>query len=292
MANTIKINNRVIQRQIETYKTKSEISEALFLLREYLNESTHKWLSHFLYTNGATQAKISTICERSGVPRSTFYAIVKPEIEEFFLEPLIKKIAAPKKLDHSRTKKVRASEFKILQPLNKIKYLIAKFCQAERQGIAEIRDELFSIPGLEPGLETGVESNREIPCETSDEESKSDDQKKAFREKPLEIPSNIFNTPENISKSAPRKIKIKTEIKNYLENFPVFRDFMTWSDFKRYEISRTIQLAIIKTKSDIEETSIQFAIKNAVARLMAEYKNKPLSEFLKLLYTFRIQCTK
>jgi len=286
VANTIKINNRVIQKQIETYKSKSEISEALFLLREYLNESTHKWLSHFLHTNGATQAKISTICDLSGVPRSTFYAIVKPEIENFFLEPLIKKLAAPKKLDHSRSKKVRASEFKILQPLKKIKYLIAKFCQAERLEIAEIRDELFFIPGLDHGPNHGPESNPESPCQTAPEDEKSCKQKKAFRENPLEKHNNIFNSPENISKSAPRKIKIKTEIKNYLENFPVFRDFTTWSDSKRYDIARTLQLAVIKTKTDIQETSIQFVIKNAVARLMAEYQDKPLSEFLKLLYTF------
>lgn len=286
MAN-ININNRILQNQIKSYPIKSEISEALFRLREFLDVSAYKWLSHFKYTDhGVTQAKISTICDLSGISESTFYKVVKPQIDSFFDEPLILKRRAPRKYSHDKTKKVRSSEFKILQPLNKIIYLVNKKLQDLENEDKLFNETLFSTPGVDYPVDYTVESNPEIPCQTSAEELKTDDQKKSFRKNLLEIPSNIFNTHENISKSAPRKIKIKTEIKNYLENFPVFRDFITWSDFKRYEISRTLQLAIIKTKSDIEETSIQFAIKNAVARLMAEYQDKPLNEFLRLLYTF------
>lgn len=286
MANTI-INNRVIQNQIKPYKTKSEISEALFMLREYVSVSTYKWLSHFKYTDhGITQAKIVTICELSDVPESTFYKIVKPEIEKLFGEPLIKKLVAPRKMDHSRTKKVRASEFKVLQPLNKIKYLINQFVQAEKRSLQAFTEELFFIPGVEYPVEYTVESNPEIPCQTSSDDDEISKQNKSIRENHLEKHNNIFNSPQNIPNTASRKIKIKTEIKNYLENFPVFRDFTTWSEFKRYEIARTIQLAVIKTKTDIQEKKSQFMIKNAIARLMAEYQDKPLNEFLRLLYTF------
>jgi hypothetical protein len=61
---------------------------------------------------------------------------------------------------------------------------------------------------------------------------------------------------------------------------------MSWSESKRYEIAKTIQFAIIKTDTDIQDPKPQYMIKDAIKRFMSEYADKPKSEFLPLLYTF------
>ena len=283
-----KINNRIKQKQLESYSTRNEITETLYLLRPLLSPIAYKWMSYFENTLGSTQAKITTICEKTGVAVSTFYNTVKPELDALFQEPIIKIKKADPKLDHSRTKKVRASEFKILQPLHKIKYLIRQFKKA--QEIAEKKDsedfmkELFSIPGIDNGIINGIESNSVIPCQTSAESENNNMQVTSFRENLLEKSFNKLNTQQNFIEKSFGKIKIKKDIKNYLNTFPLFRDFHAWSELKRYEIAKTLQLAIIKTKTDIQDIKNQFTIKNAIRSFNENYQNKPKNEFLKLLY--------
>src|SRR4051812_39142112 len=106
-----KQSNRVIQRMHATYKKKSDISEALHLIRPYINESTYKFLSHFLHTNGTgvTQMKIAEWCKKVGVSLGSYNKTIKPEIETTFSQSLIIKTLAPMKYDAKRKKKVKSS---------------------------------------------------------------------------------------------------------------------------------------------------------------------------------------
>ena len=132
--------NRQIQTILKTYKTKNEIFEALCELRPHINESTYKFLCYFLKTDhGVTQAKIIVICKKVGISLATFYKVVKREIDTLFGESIVEIRKAPKKLDHSRSKRVQASAFKILLPLKKIKYLVKKFIKAQEKRASGIQ---------------------------------------------------------------------------------------------------------------------------------------------------------
>jgi hypothetical protein len=278
VANIKDTHNRKIQHSYNSYKNASQIKEALKLIRPYINVSTYKYLSHFVHTKyGVTQAKIKTICELSGISTGSYFSIVKKEIETMFAEPLIKREIAPRKYAHDRSKKVRASEFKILHSLEKIKELVEKKDNETFNHDNEFDNE----------VECEIESPEEIPCESKVEEDISESHKKSFKKYLLKRPcTNKLNITNNFIDKNLGKIKIKTSVKNYLNTFPLFRDFHAWTEFKRYEIAKTIQFAIIKTKTDIEEIKPQQMIRKAINRLLAEYQDKPLNEFLKLLYTF------
>jgi hypothetical protein len=280
------INNRQIQKALQTYETKHGIVEALFRVRDIFSDSTNKFLSYFKNTNGVTQAKISTICEKVGISRSTYHNIVKPEIEELMGEPIIVRKKARTKLDHSRTKRVRASEYKIFIPLEKINFLADRFEKKEIAELQAFREEISAIDESESESLRESESNREIPSESKADEDFSRDEINSFRENLSEKDFNKLNINSLFVVKNFGKIKIKNAVKNYLNTFPLFRDFMSWTESKRYEIAKTIQLAIIKTKTDIQEKKPQYMIKNAIARFMSEYAEKPKSEFLRLLYTF------
>src|SRR4051794_38055434 len=94
-----KPTNRTIQRTHSTYKNKSQISEALHLIKPYVSQSTYKYLSHFLYTEGtgATQSKVTTICKKTGTSTSTYSDTINPEIQSTFAESLIIAIPQTKK---------------------------------------------------------------------------------------------------------------------------------------------------------------------------------------------------
>lgn len=272
------LNNRQTQKLLETYKTKSEIDEALFLFKKIYSPAAYKILKFILHTNGVTQAKYSTIAEAVGISESYLHRKIKKEINQALGEEILD-IKETQKLDHSKSKKVRGSFYKIIAPLNKIKYLI------DREN-KKYEAELLSVSSVDSSVNSSVESESEIPCPSKTEDQKSDSQGISFKKNLLEKSFNKLNINNLFVVKNFGKIKIKSEVKNYLNTFPLFRDFMSWSESKRYEIAKTIQLAIIKTETDIEEKKPQYMIKNAIARFMSEYAYKPKNEFLRLLYTF------
>ena len=71
-----------------------------------------------------------------------------------------------------------------------------------------------------------------------------------------------------------------------MDSFPLFRDFSNWSQAKKYEVARTLQLAIVKHDADLQETKIQYMIKDAIAAFSEKYLKKPQDEFLRLFYTY------
>ena len=285
-------NNRHIQNLLGFYKLKSEISEALSELKKVFSPATIDFLTQFTFTdNGVTQMKITEILERRGISASTYSKTIKPEIEALLGEPIVE-TRETQKNDRSRTKKVRGSAYKILIPLRKIKYLVKKYLkQKHDQEIAELqafRADLLAIPGddIENDIKNDIESDAEKPRQDSAEIDFSNGQNKSFRENLSEKDINKLNITDLFIVKNFGKIKITNTVKNYLNTFSLFRDFMSWTESKRYEIAKTIQLAIIKTKTDIEEPKPQIMIKRAISRFMSEYADKPKSEFLRLLYTF------
>jgi hypothetical protein len=284
-----KINNRTKQNEYNTYKNENEITEAIYHLNRFdVPVSVIKILEAFrkVGNQGATQASVKTLYEMADVSKTSFYETVKPFLDTFFGERLIKIFPADRKWSRDGKTKVRSSEYKVLQPLKKIIYLVNKKLKELEQKRKTNRESLFHIPGPEVGPEDGPEEEVPSPCESMSEDGFSTEQYKSFRKNLSEKDSNKLNITNNFIDKNLGKIKIKTSIKNYLNEFPLFRDFHAWTESKRYEIAKTIQLAIIKTKTDIEEVSVQFGIKNAIKRLLAEYQDKPLNEFLRLLYTF------
>ena len=71
-----------------------------------------------------------------------------------------------------------------------------------------------------------------------------------------------------------------------MNSFPLFRDFSNWSQAKIYEVSRTLQLAIVKHGADLQETRIQYMIKDAIKSFSEKYLKKPQDDFLRLFYTY------
>jgi hypothetical protein len=278
-------NNRQIQKSLETYKTKSEIDEALFLLKQKYSPVAYKIFKFILHTKGVTQAKISAICEAVGISESYFHRVVKHEINERLGEEILKMIPT-QKLDRTRSKKVRGSFYKILAPLNKIKYLFNESEKKETSELQAFLDDLSAVPGVESSDESSVESDSEIPSESKTEDEKSDSHLKSFRENLSEKDlKTLIKDDQNFKISFP-KIGIKKEIKKYMDSFPLFRDFSNWSQAKKYEVARTLQLAIVKHDADLQETKIQYMIKNAIAAFSEKYLKKPQDEFLRLFYTY------
>jgi hypothetical protein len=205
---TKKQSNRAIQRNHVTYKKKSEISEALHLIRPYVNESTYKFLSHFLHTNGtgATQIKITEWCKKAGVSSGSYSKTIKPEIENTFSQSLIIKTAAPMKYDKKRKKKVRASEFKSLLPISVLKHEIRlKESLEEQQELENFTSqiELEYTPlveseiihgDIESDIESDIEYNRENHWESKDESAFQQQQNNSFRENRLDNIYNLYNT--------------------------------------------------------------------------------------------------
>ena len=282
---TALLNNRHVQKSFETYKTKSEIDEALYLFKKIYSPTAYKILKFILHTKGVTQAKISTMCEAIGISESYFHRVTKHEINETLGEKILKMIPT-QKLDQTKSKKVRGSFYKILLPLNKIKYLFNKMEEKEKAEHEAFMEELSSIPGVDSSVDSSVEYEDENPCESNVEDQKSESQVKSITKNLLEKDLNKLIINKNFITKNFGKIKIKNTIKNYLNTFQLFRDFANWTESKRYEIAKTIQFAIIKTETDIQEDKPQYMIKGAITRFMSEYADKPKSEFLPLLYTF------
>jgi hypothetical protein len=263
-AETKKQSNRSIQREQATYKKKSEISEALNLIRPFINVSTFKFLSHFLHTNGtgATQAKIKTICEKAEISTGIYSKIVKPEIEGVFSQPLVIKSAGEKKDKLGR--KNKGSEYKSLMPLSVIKHLV-------RQKQAEINeketaifwnqitienDDIFDesdTTGDTTGDITGdITSNEKIPCESKGEDGFSHQQnsslEKTFR-KDLKIINNnqLIKETNSAIKSPVKKFGIKKEIQALLKN----NDLAEMTEEQKYQCGNRIQIFLSKYSLDL-----------------------------------------
>lgn len=277
---TIAPKNLTIQNQLKTYESRNHIIEALFVLRPYLNVATMNFLSYFKNTDGVTQASILKICKKIGISKTTFYNTVLPELNTFFDEPIMITVKAPPKLDRSRSKRVRASMFKILIPLNKIKYLIEKKIETDKQKLSAFRESLFAIPGNKAGYESDAEKPRQDSSETTFSARKNN----TVRELHKDLKTNLIKAPGKII--AAKKYKIKTGVKNFLNTFPIFQDFKTWSEAKRYQVANVLQCAIINTGADIETPKTSHMIKGAISRFAEKYLNKPQDEFNRLLYTF------
>lgn len=277
-------NNRQIQKTLETYKTKSEIDEALFLFKKHFSPIAYKVLKFILHTYGVTQADIKKICEAVDVSESYFHRVIKHEINEKLGEKIIRMIPT-QKLDQTKTKKVRGCFYKVLLPLNKIKYLINKLEQRKETELQAFLEDLHFIPGVESSVDSSVKPEDKKPCESKAEDGQSESHLRSINKNLLEKDFNKLTITNFITKNF-GKIKIKSEVKNYLNTFPLFRDFSAWTESKRYEIAKTIQFAIIKTETNIEEPKSQIMIKRAISRFMSEYADKPKNEFFRLLYTF------
>ena len=84
------LNNRQKQRELETYKTKNEMSEAIFYLNKInFSPATREYINYILKTRGVTQAKVIKICKEIGFSTSTYSTTIKPEIETLLGEPII-----------------------------------------------------------------------------------------------------------------------------------------------------------------------------------------------------------
>ena len=237
-----KQSNRAEQRKHATYKSKSQISEAIYLIRPYINESTYKFLSHFLHTDGTgvTQIKISEWCKKVGVSLGNYHKTIKPEIENTFSQSLILKIKAPMKYDKKRKKKVKSSEFKSLMPLSIIKSLIElkkwqEVHELEEQLLDQIDDRFIEIPlyehaqneivsEIEGEIEGEIESIPSIPCESKNEApfseqqrstSRQDHQEKSVKKKEKEKESILED--DFFSSSSKQKYFFKKETKAILE---------------------------------------------------------------------------
>lgn len=269
-------NNFYLQEQLNTYKTASEIEQAIELLKEIdFAPSTIKFLETFRSTLGATHRKIETLWKKAGISKTTYYDRVLPELREKLGENLIAFITAPMKKAQNRKKLVQSSKFKVLAPLLKIKQLVSNYLEKQAQDLRDALAQAFSGTEIEP--ESGTTTQAETPSESKAEETFSNEQ--ISLEKDL---SKDLNKLFNITGG---KFKIKKAIQNYIFKFPVFRDFALWSKSKQYEIANALQMAVIKTNADIEEPRIKHMIKNAVASCFETYGDKPQNQLVKLIYT-------
>lgn len=281
-----KQSNRAIQRLHATYKKKSEISESLNLIKPYINASTYKFLSHFLHTGGSgvTQAKNNVICEKVGIAERTYYKTVKPEIENTFRQPLIITTEAPMKMDKNRKKRVKASPFKSLMPLEVIKHLVAQKEQDETMELndywteCETIEEPFSEESAVEGavksaVECAVESIEPIPCESKDEDHFQSQQNNSFREKHLE--KSIYNNINRLRTDSfsPKKYRLKKEVKNILN-----RDMLiALNEEQRQEFGNRIQIALKRTEADIKDEEIQNAIFEGCYGFIIKYEKNPMN---------------
>jgi hypothetical protein len=282
-------NNFTYQKTLETYKSKNEIEEALFYLKKLdLSPSSIKFLEFFRPTLGATQAKLETIWTAVGISKTTYYDTVLPDLREKAGGAIVGFLKTMKN-SQKGNKKVKGSEYKILAPLSKIKKLVADYLKKKEEEFRAAAAALFqddaeeaaAACGNDTGDETGNSEKVETPSESKDEEPFSPEQKRSFREDLSKDLKTIFN----ITGGA---YKIKKSIQEYIFKFPIaaFKNFTTWSQSKQYEIANALQLAIIKTKSDIKDTATKFIIKGAIAACFEKYEEKPQKELVKLLYTY------
>lgn len=189
---TKKPTNRAKQSLYQTYNSESEIAEALHLIAPFLTQSANKWLSQFRYTDGTgvTQAAVSTVCELTDVPIGTYCSQVTKQINTTFAEPIMIKKDNPK-MDKTGRKNPKGSCYKILQPLWKLKQLVA-------QKLKEIEQEEneFMAQFIEPSNNTenstaNITPNAQTPCGSKDEQPFLEEQNSSFRKNPLE--KNIYN---------------------------------------------------------------------------------------------------
>lgn len=279
------MNNRIQQKKYDHYKNTNEIIEMLHEIKSHVPPCVYKVLSYFKTTpHGSTQASIKKICQDAKISTSTWDKTVKIFLETEFAIPILKIEEGPRKLDHSRTRKVRGCQYKYLQPFHLIKKAIEKKIienqEEEKREALRIqeeirRDEILLFGESVIKSENTFKEKSPSPCESKDESDFSNEHIKSFNNKSFKKSFKELNI-----------IKIKSEIQSYLNTFPLFRDFSSWTEKKRYEIAKTLQLAIIKTRADIEEVKVQFMIKSAITKLNEKHSEKPLNEFLPLLYTY------
>ena len=285
------MNNRTKQKKYDYYKNSNEITEIIFHIKKNLKvpPCVSAVLDFFKGTpHGSTQASIKKICQDAKISTSTWDKTVKNFLENELCIPIIKMEEGPRKLDHSRKRKVRGCQFKYLQPFHLIKKAIEKKIiekqEEEEKENLKIQEEinrneilLFGkiLSESERESENMFKEKTPSPCESKDESDFSNVHIKSLYNKSFIKSFKELNI-----------IKIKSEIQNYLNTFPLFRDLASWTDKKKYEIAKTLQLAIIKAKADIQETKTQFTIKSAITKLNEKHSEKPLNEFLPLLYTY------
>lgn len=262
-----KQSNRAIQRTHSTYKKKAEISEALNLVRPYLNVTTYKFLAHFLHTDGTgvTQIKISEWCKKVGVSLGSYNKTVKPEIENTFSQSLIIKTKAPMKMDKSRKTKVQASEFKSLLPLSVIKHIIRAKEAEEQQREQEkfwnqIEPEIIESE-IEGEIEGEIEPIEPIPCGSKDEVAFQLQQNNSFREKHLEKDYlNNKSTKKNDSHSKPaKKFGLKKEVKILLDDVQanlINDQIAELSEEQKQEFGNRIQIFLKKYDLNINDKAI------------------------------------
>ena len=229
-------NNFSIQKSLYTYKKASDLEESLFWLNKTdLSPSTKKFLSYFRHTLGATQAKIETICAKVGISDRTYRRTVRTELRSFFGQSIIFFDKSQQKKSNDGSKKVKASEFKVLAPLSIIKNLVNKYFEQRDQEAQEMIAAAFPVEEAAAPLSGDVsgvvsgESQAETPCKSKDEPTFSGEQKKALSKNLLKDPNKLFNITGGF-------YKIKKSIQDYIFHFPVFRDWIAWSESKRYEI--------------------------------------------------------
>ena len=273
-------NNFDYQNERRTYETKNDVTEAIHILKQFdLSPCTINFLKTFRPAFGATMRTNEYLYKKIGISESTFYKTVKRELAELAKKlghPIVTWERAPEKLSKKRDKKVQASFLKILTSLEKIKSMVENYFKKPEEKPEEIP--------VESTVESTVESQAETPSESKAEEPFSHEQKRAFKKdllKDLKDPKSLFNITGG-------KYKIKKSIQKFILNIkiPAFKNFMSWSQSKQYDIANTLQLALINSEANIEEPSTSYPVRNAIAACFDKYENKPREELLKLLYTY------
>ena len=282
-----KQSNRAIQRTHATYKKKSEISEALNLVRPHINESTHKFLSHFLYTNGTgvTQIKIAEWCKKVGISLGSYNKTVKPEIETTFGQSLIIKTPAPMKYDKKRKKKVKASEFKSLLPLSVLNHEIrlkkSKDAQEEEERFwnqIELPSEIESEIASEIASEIeSHEKNAQIPCESKSESEQPLQQNNSFREKHVDKNIKIYKTSnketDEISQNQSQKwFSLRKDVKALLSN-PQINGLV--SDEQKIAYGNKIQMFLKTFNLSLENSAVYETVLEVCSNCFYTYEKYP-----------------
>lgn len=282
---TKKINNRTIQRTHATYKTKSEIAEALHLIRPYINESTYRFLRHFLHTNGTgvTQAKIKEICKLAEISTGNYSKTVKPELDGTFSQPLIITTQAPMKWDSKRKKRVKSSEFKSFMPLSVIKHLVVQKQAEEQELYTPDWEQFLPKSDIESDIEGDIESNPSIPWESKDEPAFHEQQNKSFREKHLEKHKGLNRIRENES---PKRYRINSDLKTGLDSNGFFNAL---EEVKQIQVANKIQLAYIRTNADFTDRELQGRVFEAFRRFINDIEKghkKIIKDYYGALYVY------
>lgn len=294
-----KKSNRAIQREHITYKEKAEISEALSLLKPYINNSTYEYLCYFLRTEGtgATQAKVTMICKKQGVSTGAYSKTVKKEIESTFSQPLIIKTKAPMKYCNKRKKRVKASEYKSLIPLSIIKHLVREKQFTEEHELNEYWSQFEPQSDIKGDIKGDIESNRSTPWESKDEEPFQQQHIKSFRENHLEKPiKDINNTSPTFVKdgqykSAQREVaQVSEDLRMYIAFDKYFVKYSretsdAWDNDPQRALE-AMQEALNEVNADITNKVVQTLFKKAIGQFDHNYYgNKTGDQFFRLLKT-------